>query len=151
MAAKRKRPTRDQLAEQYGISVPSVDRAKKAGVDVYDMEAMLEYLQNRQRPGKPDNSPTGQDLNTARTKLVNLQCEKLKIAIQKDRGELLDKVTVDDAMYRLGLLNRMAWDKLPDELPPMLEGLTAAKMKSKLMPFARLKQKEFHEGQGLEE
>lgn len=134
---KTKQATRAQLSVQYGISVPAIDRAKAKGVDVADPGAMIEYLENRERPGKTDSTPGSADYQAARTKLVNLQCEKIRLAIDREQGALVDRTTVDAVMFEIGRGFKETWLMLPDSLPPRLVGLDEAGMKKVLMTYVR--------------
>ena len=149
MTTKGKKLTRDELAGMYGVSRSTLQLAIKAGVDPYDATAVTTYFRNRDKPGKPVDEAT--DLSEGKLRKINLDCELLQIRIDRERGVLIERDTHESIMLKLGLHSRTAWDRMPDELPPQLEGLTAAQMKAKLLDYKHARQVDLSEGLGLED
>jgi DNA-binding transcriptional MerR regulator len=77
------------------------------------------------------------DYEVARTIKTQLSGMREIIKVQQERGVLMPTADAEAAGRLAGQASRQAWEKIEDELPPMLEGLTAAQMKSKLRDYAR--------------
>lgn len=129
MKKKTRQRTRAELAAEYGISVPALDRAKALGTDIHDPAAMLEHLDNRGRPGKADTSPAGNAYNEARTNLVNLQCEKIRLTIDREAGSLVPAESVRNDADRYGrFIQSRLFALARNELPTRLAGLPAVEI-----------------------
>lgn len=136
-----------KVGEIYGLSERGVQRARAKGIDVHDHAQMSIYLAEKQ-PGTAEE--VGGDLNDARKRKIDLECQRLELQIRREEGELIEMEAVNDALLRIGLAVRMAHSKAMDELAPMLEGLSAAKIKAKLIPYFEGLDRELSEGDWID-
>jgi len=80
---------------------------------------------------------TATDLDAARTIKTQISGMREVIKVQQERGVLMPVADAEAAGRLAGQASRQAWEKIEDELPPMLEGKTAAQMKAALRDYAR--------------
>ncbi len=85
---------------------------------------------------------TAPDYETARKIKTQISGMNEMLKVQKELGVLIPAADAIKAGAVAATASRQAWEGIEDELPPMLEGLTAAQMKAKLRDFARSKCKE---------
>lgn len=85
------------------------------------------------------------DYETARKVRTQIAGIKDLIKVETERGTLMATSDAQSAAMRAGAASRAAWEKLEADLPPMLEGLNALQMASKLRDYGRLKSKELSE------
>lgn len=138
-----------------------------AGVNLEDSEAVKKYIRNSQRAdagkeSEPSPPITAEDLDGQIAELK----EKLLAALEKREAETIDikirglgriqsmlrdqgkYILADDAEaegMRFGLAAKRQWEDIEDSLPPILEGLSALQMKTKLREFAAAQILELHE------
>lgn len=117
-----KPPTQEERAEKLGVSLRTVQRLEAEGIDTRDEDLVASMTEGAEPEG----------LTEARVRKTNLESERLQIIIDRERGALVAKEWHDDQMFKVGSFMRTLIIGLQDELPPMMEGLTAGQMKKRL-------------------
>lgn len=77
------------------------------------------------------------DYETARKVRTQISGIKDLIAVERERGTLMLTSDAQKAGQAAGVASRAAWEKIAADLPPMLDGLTAMQMVTKLRDYAR--------------
>jgi hypothetical protein len=155
--------TQQQLADLYSVSVATLRRARENGIDVQNRDEFADYIMNTKakRPhawinGVPwlqDEQPSSPHMATNEERNLMEQVRtatsydeartlKTKIdGIHKLRqieileGDYIHKDEVVADMTRMGAAIAAAHRQCQADLPAMLEGLTAAKAKSKIRDY----------------
>ncbi len=138
---------------------------KKKGYDLHDVEKLKGQLKNSERPPAGLKQPKTHDDLPSETpdelekQLGELQraligapdyetARKIKTKIgglkelhrtQVEMGQFVPMTSSMDAGARAAVASKAAWESIEDDLPPRLEGLTAAQMKKELRDYARQK------------
>lgn len=82
------------------------------------------------------------EARTIKTKISGVREVLKELREQKNYIRITDAI---EAASMAAVASKAAWESLEDELPPQLEGLSAAQMKVKLRAFAQLKARELSE------
>lgn len=82
------------------------------------------------------------EARTIKTKISGVREVLKELREQKNYIRITDAI---EAASMAAVASKAAWESLEDELPPQLEGLSAAQMKVKLRAFAQLKSRELSE------
>ena len=118
-----KSPTIKQIGELHGISPSSVSRAKAAGIDVGDPDAMMHYLRNRKHAGATAG-PGAKELNQARKRKIDLECQRLQFEMEIRKGEFVEVEQIKGEAIACGFLTREVLTRwMRSDLPPRLSGL----------------------------
>lgn len=144
---------------------------KKKGHDLHDIEKLKSQLRESERPpaglkaDKPHDDLPSDTPDELEKQLGELQrdliaapdyetARKIKTKIgglkelhrtQVEMGQFLPMTASMDAGARAAVASKAAWEAIEDDLPPRLEGLTAAQMKKELRDYARQKCTELSE------
>ena len=142
---------RNALAKIMGLSETRVSQLGLEGVikqaergRYYLMASIagyIAYIKNARVNGKGKlNGEDGEENITSRKeKKLELECEKIRVFIEKEKRNLIPIEEMIEGASMAGVTISQAFDQLEDDLPPMLEGLTALAMKSKLRDYGRMK------------
>jgi hypothetical protein len=155
-----------RLSKEMGFEVTRamVRVWKKKGYDLHDIEKLKARLMESERPpaglrsktaDTPDEPMSGdleQQLATLQRDLITASdyetARRIKTKIaglkelhrtQVEMGQFIPVTESMDAGARAATASKAAWEAIEDDLPPMLEGLTAAQMKKQLRDYARAK------------
>jgi len=92
-----------------------------------------------------DGTELPEGIRTRREKKLDLECEKIahQIEVAKRNYMLASEAYAAGAMAAVA--SKAAWEGIEDELPPRLEGMTAAQMKTELRAYGHIKAKELSE------
>lgn len=151
MTEKDKMPAKKTIsarAEDVGVSRYVITKAKAAGVDVWDDDAIAEYLGSRSRNiqagAKLKDSTTEniEDLESLvlganayeEVRILKEKINALSIA-QKMRaagGQLLSRGEIEERDTRIAAAMKGALLKFANELPPQVEGMAAAKIQKRV-------------------
>lgn len=82
------------------------------------------------------------EARTIKTKISGVREVLKELREQKNYIRITDAI---EAASLAAVASKSAWESIEDELPPQLEGLSAAQMKVKLRAFAQLKARELSE------
>jgi hypothetical protein len=118
------------LARQHGISRETIRVWKNEGVDISDEKAVADRVSKM--PGRDPSSTVGEGESycEARTRRMRADADRSELNARQQAGELVSLAAVEDAMAQLGSEMRsrlLAWI---GTLPPMLEGLDAARIQA---------------------
>lgn len=124
---KREQPLRaagtlTDLAEALGVSKRRVSQLLEAGMPEDPVEA-LEW-----RAQKEGGDGSNEQLRKERILLVRAQREKIELEMKVKRGELLPRAAQGEAFEMIGVLTKTMLQRMEAELPPILEGMSPAKM-----------------------
>lgn len=129
-----KRRVEEQQTLPKGMPVPPLtftDMKKKASeMKPEDVEAELAELRSQ--------LIASADLKTAQTIKVKISGLREVLKELREQGKYILREVATAAGMEAGLASLGAWERIEDDLPPMLEGLTAAQMKVKLRDYGRL-------------
>ena len=117
------------LAAEYGVAVPALVAWRDAGCDIKDRAAVAEF--RKQQTGE-DFSNEPENITEARRIKVMEETRLLRLKIQVEEGKLVPIEQVEEAGVRIGVVCKQGLLRLENDLPPMLEGLSAARMKKVL-------------------
>ena len=92
-----------------------------------------------------DGTELPEGIRTRKERKLDLECQKIEHQLDVQKGFYILKTTAMEAASIAAVSSKAAWEGLEDDLPPMLEGLTAPKMKVKLRDYGRMKAKELSE------
>ena len=92
-----------------------------------------------------DGTELPEGIRTRKERKIDLECQKIEHQLEVQKGKYMLKSDAVEAASVAALASKTAWEGLEDEIPPMLEGLTAAKMKVKLRDYGRMKSNELAE------
>lgn len=124
MAAQTKgRITQEAMAKLAGVSVRSLQKWEKEGVDITDEEAVMRRAALAQ--GRKDEK---EDATAAKLRKLIAEADRVELQVSKERGDLISVAEVDEILLRIGSVVRASIMRLEADLPPMLEGLTPSKM-----------------------
>jgi len=156
------RLTQQQLADDYSVSLSTLKRALRSGVDVHNKQAFVDWVySNKKRPpgwenGVPweqgeeqaeaialspelhelaeqvRNAPNYDVARTCKTKIDALM-QVAKIAVLEGSYIHVDEVV--DAFHRVGSAVSAAHKQAQADLPAMCEGLPAAQTKIKIRDY----------------
>ncbi len=130
-----------QLARELGVSRQLIQVHRKKSPDApkdLNIEAWKKFLATK---GRIETAPEDLHRQIAREKLAKLKLEKEKLsdALRVSRGELIEFEAVDSFLAQIvGVDYSAELDRMSQELPPVLVGLTAAQM---FIEFKREKEK----------
>lgn len=85
------------------------------------------------------------DYEVARTIKTQLSGMREIIKVQQERGVLMPTADAEDMLRVAGHASRQAAEKMEDDLPPMLEGLSASQMKTKIRHYVIAMNRELSE------
>jgi transcriptional regulator with XRE-family HTH domain len=114
------RPTKgklsfEQIAEHFGVTAQAVGRWSKAGCPLDSVEAVTQWREALEK--------RADDLKAAKTRKTRLECERLAVMVQRERGELILRSEVYETGLRNGsMLSAEIWAACAD-LPAQLVGL----------------------------
>lgn len=120
-----------QLAKRYGITARHLARLKKAGVDIHDERAVYDFRNQHGRPDSVDYAAERAAKTRAERQLVEHKLDVLRrnhVPVSEVREDLL----------RIGSAIKAQMLRLEVDLPPVLEGLTAAQMQARIREKADL-------------
>jgi phage terminase Nu1 subunit (DNA packaging protein) len=134
----------ETLAKLCNITTRRVEQLAKDGIMVkrerglYDLwgsvASYIRFLQEASTNQWGSDSP---DLNEVRKKKMELECKRIEFALDVEKGKYVRRVDVIEEGFRVGTVLKQVMMRLENDLPPMLEGLKAAKMKPKLRDYSR--------------
>jgi hypothetical protein len=118
------------LARQHGISRETIRVWKNEGVDISDEKAVADRVSKM--PGRDPSTTVGEGESycEARTRRMSADADRAEFQAKQQAGELVSLAAVEDAMQQLGSEMRsrlLGWSGI---LPPMLEGLDAARIQA---------------------
>ncbi len=122
MQSTSKPPTVKALAAACGVSPRRIGQLKTEGMPCHSIEAALAW-----RSAQTDNNSV-EKLRAERILLVQEQRAKIALENAVRRGELVDVHEVHAAGLTIAAGTRAALLQLANDLPPRLEGLSAAKI-----------------------
>ena len=124
------------LAKYFDVSPKTLRRYELAGVDIFDEEAVRLHVSKLVGPKAEafkDQGPGGD----AKDRKTEWECRLLQQKFERQAGDLLPVAKVEEEGIMLGAVSKSLWDRLENDLPPMLEGRTAAEMQKVLRDYAR--------------
>lgn len=147
MARVRQRyaKTSAQYAADYGVTQRTITNWRKKGWPLDDPAKTNQLIQLNE-PGDADQEISeAMSLADARKKKLLLECERLQIKRDTERGELMLIADARDEVVKVSAAFNGAIDMLEGELPGLLEGLTATQIRNKLKPYAKQLRKLLHD------
>ena len=119
-----------ELARRHGVSRETIRVWKNEGVDLTNPSAVADRVSKM--PGRDPSATagTGESYCDARTRRMSAVADLAELNARQQAGELVSLAAVEDAMAELGseLRSRLlSWIGI---LPPMLEGLDAARIQA---------------------
>lgn len=117
------KPTQIEIAAALGVTARRVNDLKRAGMPVDSIEAALAWRAERE-----GGDSSAEALRRERIALTRTQRERAAFELEKERGQWISRGAVDQRDIAIGAAVRAALLKLASDLPPMLEGLPAAKI-----------------------
>ena len=128
-AKQTARPTLKAVADKAGVSVVSLRAWQKAGCDVFNPSALSERIaQMRGGPG-------GEPMKAERLRKLRADASLAEHELAKRRGEVLDADTVQELFIGLALSCIAQFKRAPSQLPGLIEGMSASKMKTAMLDF----------------
>lgn len=123
--SKTKSPTLAALATALGITVRRVSTLKNEGMPTASIAAALAWreAQASKQTAKGDSA---EELRQRRIALLKQQERRAKLDADERAGVLVSRAEADSNAYACGCAVRGVLMKLENDLPPRLEGLTAA-------------------------
>ena len=130
--------TTTRLAELFGLNRKTVAQWRKEGLDVPEkvdgkepLDAWREWFAAHPEAGHWHMKP--------RADRETLLCEKLqidiaisKIKLDTESGRVVEKSEVKEQMAALGSVMKTMLKKIANDLPPRIEGMSAAEIKAEL-------------------
>jgi phage terminase Nu1 subunit (DNA packaging protein) len=120
-----------ELAALYGVSVRTVTRWKRDGVDVNSPEAVEAYratLQDGKAPGGKEAKELKEEKLKAETRLKTAQAERAELLLLETKGNLVGVPEMAELAFAVASQVGAMLSRLEGELPGQLEGLSAADM-----------------------
>lgn len=115
--------TQSQLAELLGVSRQTVSAWKRQGADLDDLDEL------RARAAAVMTKETGaEDYHEARTRKTRAEADRAETLAARERGDLIPHAAVDGMFQAWGLTVRQAFDKLANNLPPVIAGRSAGEV-----------------------
>lgn len=121
--------TKDYAA-RFNVDERTIRNWKKKGYNLDDPEKLEQQI-GKQRH-LPRNFEPATSLNSARIRKTNLECEKLHFQLEVERGKYTSNDKIRDDLIKIGSATKASLLRLENELPPILEGLTAEDMQIKI-------------------
>jgi phage terminase Nu1 subunit (DNA packaging protein) len=115
--------TQAAMAEKAKVSVRTLQKWEKEGLDITDEAAVM--LRADLAQGRKDSR---EDAGEAKLRKLIAEADRVELQVAKERGDLIAISEIDEVLMRLGAVVRAAIMRLEADLPPMLEGLSSAKM-----------------------
>ena len=117
------------IAREHGISRETLRVWKSEGVDLTDPSAIADRVSKM--PGRdPDAAGEGESLAAAKTRRARADADRAEIVARRESGSVIDVVAVEELMTQLGAEMRSRLLSWIGVLPPMLEGLDAARIQA---------------------
>ena len=128
---KTNQPTLAELAKASGISTKTLARYKAKGVNIFDAAALRAHAGGNKHAPASLESP---DLRAAKLRKINLECERIALALDVERKKLLpiDEVRADIICIAA---SQRAEDMALVALAGTWEGLTAADMHERALEW----------------
>lgn len=127
------------LAEEYGMSDDALRQYESEGVDIESPEAVFHHRKQQQDDGKGNRTASTQtnvpselaaDLTYDAQRTFKLWQENrlLDVRYQAEIGKYIPAVKVREDLIRIGSALKAGLMRMEAELPPLLDGMTPAKM-----------------------
>lgn len=148
MGSKKRKPSLQSIAERHGISRQTIYKYQKAGVDIYDDEAIKAYRLNI--PGgsveKDPNLQPHLELDDSLSDNIYKQIDKAQsfeqarflkmksdaklqaFKFEVEKGNYTKNSEIKENIIRIGSAIKAALLRYESDLPPMLAGLNEAKI-----------------------
>lgn len=110
--------TEKEYAEMYDCDVRSIRRYKTKGYPLDDPAKTAELIAaQKNQPGE-----TPENINAAKLKKLQLECERLAFKNEVERGQYTANTKIIEDLYAIGAAVGGALDKLRADLPALLLG-----------------------------
>lgn len=131
MKSKTK-PTLADIAHAVGCSVATIKGYRsQLGDRVYDIPFMIAHRQGLKGGGAP-YTKSSPDQAAAKLRLTNAQADIAELAAARKRGDQVDVSSVREDMLRIGGAVKASMLRLESDLPPLLVGLEAGAMQTRI-------------------
>jgi transposase-like protein len=118
-----------ELARRHGVSRETIRAWRTEGLDISDEKAVADRV--ARMPGRdPDATGEGESLAEAKRRRAVADANRAEVIARRESGELVSLAQVEDAMSQLGFEMRSRLLSWIGNLPPMLEGLDAARIQA---------------------
>ncbi len=107
------------ISIETGIARESLRKWKAEGIDIGDRKALLERAAQRK-------ISTAGDIGELKREKIRLECQKLRAAIEREEGRVIEIAIVHEALVRIAANVRSILLGWRGTLPGMLEGLDAS-------------------------
>jgi hypothetical protein len=127
-------PSLAALARQHGVRPGTLrDWRDKEGIDISNPKALTDRVERKQArvgkdPSPPAENSARESYSEARRRREVATANRAETLAARERGELIEAASIEGEGFRLGVAYRAALDKLANDLPPMLAGLSAGEM-----------------------
>jgi hypothetical protein len=118
------------IARAWGISQAAVNKWKKLGCPVNDIEAATKWRDDYLAANNTQHAPA--TLNDARLQKLVLESERLRIKLAQDKGELVEIAKVKESGIRIGAIFSAKLAALVNDASGALAGLGEAELRKKL-------------------
>lgn len=108
------KPTLKELSKLTGISVSSLSRYRRAGIDVTDAKAVQAYVAEQKHAPRASEPP---DLRAARLRKLTLEADRIEHALNVQRGLYVAVAEVERDMSRIGAATLAAMQKMRGDVP----------------------------------
>jgi transcriptional regulator with XRE-family HTH domain len=135
MAAQKKgKITQDAMSKMAGVSVRSLQKWEKEGIDITDEAAV------RARAAQVDKRVAdSEDMQGVKLRKLKAEADLKEHELQVERGLFVSKDEVVTEGVRMGVVIKGIFLKLSSDLTPILAGRPAAEIKKVLDKYAREK------------
>ncbi len=117
------------IAREHGISRETLRVWKSEGLDLTDPSAVADRVSKM--PGRDQGATgEGESLTAAKTRRARADADRAEIIARRESGSVIDVVAVEELMTQLGAEMRSRLLSWIGTLPPMLEGLDAARIQA---------------------
>jgi tetrahydromethanopterin S-methyltransferase subunit A len=118
-----------QLARDHNVSRETLRAWRLEGVDLTDPSAIADRVSKM--PGRDQGATgEGESLTAAKTRRARADADRAEIIARRESGSVIDVVAVEELMTQLGAEMRSRLLSWIGTLPPMLEGLDAARIQA---------------------
>jgi len=124
-----------EMAEKAGVNPKTLrDWAKQEGLDWQDEAAVMARSQKIK-----DRETANEDSGTVKLRKLKAEADILEHKLAVQRGDFVSSEEMKNEGLRIGNAVKGVFLRMPDDLPPLLAGRTAAEVKKTVSKYVREK------------
>ena len=132
-APKKSKKSQVELAEMSGVSVKTLRSwAKLEGLDLNDEAAVMARAEETKL-----RFSAVEDAGEVKLRKLKAEADILEHKLAVQRGDYVSAMEVENEGLRIGTAVKSVFLRMPDDLPPLLAGRTAAEVKVAVGKYVR--------------